>query len=224
MMSPFPYEEPLESRVGADGATFPAPKPTEFMFAFFRDSEIVLALLAAILGAGLVSPETSRGTIFLLLSRPIERTRVLLTKYAVCALVLFAFASLVTVGLVVAESFRGWPVGRLSVSGLALSTVLAWLGSLFVLGMALVASVIFKDTVRSIPATLLAGYLMFNIPITTGDDGLNPLPQALVLPDFWHDPGLYLGEGFAPECFLICFLTAALPLLLALGLFRRKAY
>ena len=99
-----------------------------------------------------------------------------------------------------------------------------WLGGLFVFGVALLASVVFGDVIRSTAVALVVGFLTFRIPVGRGDDGLNPLPQTLVLPDFWHDPTLYAGEKLVPASFLICLFAAAVPLLAALWLFNRKAY
>ena len=65
---------------------------------------------------------------------------------------------------------------------------------------------------------------MFKIPIGRGHDGLNPLPQTLVLPDFWHDLNVYAGEKLVPTRFLICLFGATVPLIAALWLFTRKAY
>jgi ABC-type transport system involved in multi-copper enzyme maturation permease subunit len=221
--SPFPYKELSEdSGPGLPAAT--APDATEFLFMLHRDGEIVVALLAAILGAGLISSETKRGTIFLLLSKPVGRTRVFIAKYVVGALALLVAITLGSVGLVAVESMRGWPVGSLSVLGVSLSALLFWLGGLFVFGVALLASAVFEDAIRSTSAALVAGLLTFRIPVGRGDDGLNPLPQTLVLPDFWHDPELYAGEKLVPVSFLVCLFAAVAPLVVALWVFRRKAY
>ena len=228
-----PYEDPSEDpsfaapRVGPDGTILPVPEPpepTEFMFLFHVNGEFPLALLAAVLGAGLISGEASRGTIFFLLSKPVDRARVLLIKYGVGALALLVAATLGGVSLVASESIHGYPVGSLDAAGVALSVVLMWLGALFVLGVAILCSVVFGDAVKSFLTTLLVGYLMFNVPVAAGDDGLNPLPQLLVLPDFWRASRLYSGESFAITNFLVCFTTAALPLMVALWLFRRRPY
>jgi ABC-2 type transport system permease protein len=176
----------------------------------------VLALLAVVLGIGFVSGEVSRGTIFLLLSKPLGRVRVFLVKYLVGALVLLAVAALGSIGLIVVENIYGWPVGSLSALGVSLSTLLMWLGGLFIFGVALLASVAFGDAIRSTSVALLAGLLTFRIPVATGDDGLNPLPQTLALPDFWHDPTLFAGEKLVPASFLICAIAAVVPFFAAL--------
>lgn len=125
--------------------------------------------------------------------------------------------------LIVVENVYGWPVGSLSALGVSLSTLLMWLGGLSIFGVALRASVVFGDAIRSTSVALLAGLLTFRIPVGT-DDGLNLLPQTLELPDFWHDPTLYAGEKMVPASFLICLFAAVMPLLAALWLFNRKAY
>jgi len=181
-------------------------------------------LLAVVLGVGFFSDEVSRGTIFLLLSKPVGRTRVFLVKYAVGTLALLVATAIGSLGLVVVERIYGRLVGSLSILGVALSVLLMWLGGLFVFGVALLASVVFEDAIRSTSVALLVGLLMFRIPIGRGDDGLNPLPQTLVLPDFWHDLTLYAGEKLVPASFLICLFAAVVPLLAALWLFNRKAY
>src|SRR5258708_24314806 len=56
---------------------------------FAKNGPEILAVLAAVLGAGLIAGEVSKGTIFLLLGKPISRERPLLTTYALSALILF---------------------------------------------------------------------------------------------------------------------------------------
>jgi ABC-2 type transport system permease protein len=219
---PFPYKAFTEDR--GPEQSVGAPDATEFMFVFHLQGEIVVALLAAVFGAGLISSEEGRGTIFLLLSKPVGRTRVFLTKYAVGALALLVPTALGSVGVIAIENMYGWPVSALSVLGVSLSALLMWLGGLFVFGVALLASVVFGDAIRSTAVALVAGLLTFRIPVGRGDDGLNPLPQTLVLPDFWHDPTLYAGEKLVPANFLICLFAAVVPLIAALWLFNRKAY
>lgn len=52
---------------------------------YYLGGFFVLLPLAAFLGVASISGEVSSGTVLLLLSRPMSRTRLLLTKYAVCA-------------------------------------------------------------------------------------------------------------------------------------------
>lgn len=237
----FPYEEitrDLENlpEVGPEGSPLPFRRdPIETgmlsMWLIYSDGQIVLALLAVVLGVGLISGEASRGTIFLLLSRPLGRTRVLLTKFAVGALALFVTALLGSTGLVVFAGANGFPVSSISVAGVFLSTALAWLGSLSVLGVSLLASVVFRDVLKSTALTLLAVGLMFyfhlmNVGLEQHLDNevMSEAPSEQLWPDFWYSESLYLGESLAFEHFLVCLVAAALPLSVALWLFHRKAY
>ena len=53
---------------------------------FAKNGPEILAIIAVVLGAGLIAGEVNKGTIFFLLGKPISRERVLLIKYAVNAL------------------------------------------------------------------------------------------------------------------------------------------
>ena len=77
---------------------------------------------------------------YFLLSKPASRERVLLTKYAVSGTILLAVALLGSAGLVVTAAVMGRPQPLV---GMLVSTLLLWLGLLFVLGVALLFSVIF---------------------------------------------------------------------------------
>lgn len=213
------------------------------MFITYDAGKGILAPLAAILGVGLISSESSRDTIFLLLSKPISRIRLLLTKYGVGAGVLFVVALLGSAGLLMSAAARGYPLGSLSMSGIALSTLLLWLGSLVVLGVALLTSVVFRSVIGSVVATVLALYLVFNLSgvldvlLYNFQDVLGiydsqgrslyfpygPI-EALNLAQYWTDQSLYFGESLAAMNFLVCLIAAALPLLAAMWLFNRKAY
>ena len=48
--------------------------------------------------------------------------------------------------------------------------------------------------------------------------------QRAIIPYYWSSKALYLGDSFAPANFAVCLVSAALPLLAALWLFRRKGY
>jgi hypothetical protein len=41
---------------------------------------------------------------------------------------------------------------------------------------------------------------------------------------FDSNQAVYLGQGFPVKQFFICFVSAVLPLILALALFRKRAY
>ena len=75
---------------------------------------VALALLAILLGAATMSEAVDRGTIYLLLSKPAGRARILLTKYAVSSGILLSAAVFGHAMLVVAAIARGYPPGLLS--------------------------------------------------------------------------------------------------------------
>lgn len=186
---------------------------------------VALALLAILLGAVTVAEEASRGTVFLLLSKPVSRTRILLTKYAISAGILLSAAILGHAMLIIAAVVRGYPLGLLNVYGVAFSTALIWLGSLSVLGLALTFSVVFRNTLVSLAVNFvivclcfyaLPGYAEVLVPYET---------LARVAPPYsWTSASLYAGEGFAPLNFLACTVVATILLLVPLWLFDRKAY
>lgn len=209
---------------------------------------LVLAPLAVFLGAALVSGEVGAGSVFLLLAKPVSRTRLMLEKYAVCAGVLLVAAVCGSVLVVLVALARGYPVGRLvSVSGVALSVLLIWLGALSVLGVALLASVIFRSVIASVVAVVVALFVIAVFPdilnlIVTGAQwavgaadcgpaglyspcGLRfELLDKLRLYAYWSSEGLYTGKSLAPVNFLVSALSAVLPLAGSLWLFGRKAY
>lgn len=119
-----------------------------------------MVLLAGLLGVSLVSGEVDRNTIFLLLSKPISRTRLLLIKYAVCAAVLLVAVVLGSLVLFAAAWARGYPLEEVSVTGVLLSVMLIWLGSLFVLGVSLAVSTLFGDVLKSLVIAAVVLYFM----------------------------------------------------------------
>lgn len=226
----------------ADQAKDPVEWSISNLWFVYNSGGVVLALIAAVLGVIMISGEVSRGTMFLILSRPVGRTRVLLTKYLVGALALLVVALLGSGGLILYATYKGYPTSSLSAVGVWLSTALIWLGSLSVLGMALLVSVLFRDVVRSTIITLVAVFLLFEFPLdlnfVSPDERVqrfhsetDPEPDASVgmvrgasLPFFWTSENLYQGKEFASVHFLVCTVAAVLPLVVALWLFRRKAY
>ncbi len=181
---------------------------------FAKNGTEILAVLAAVLGAGLIAGEVSKGTIFLLLGKPISRERMLLTKYVVSALILFAVTVLSSMALLITAAIAGYSQ---QLGGIMISTVLLWLGVLFVLGLALLFSVLFKDVLRPLLCTLVITILAI-IP------GFFPNWGAWSLPGYWSSQAAYLGQSFPTKELIICLVAAALPLFLALILFRRQAY
>lgn len=195
-----------------------------------------LGILAVLLGSLLISTEASRGTIFFLLSRPMSRNRILLTKYAVGAGVLLAVAILghaFVLGFAVIV--KGYPLGIFNVWGMALSSVLIWLVSLSLLGLAAAFSILFRNPVVSILATCVtvaAAFAAFvGVTAYVADNYSMQTLEALSRfgERVWSLAGfaswdLYSGESLAITSFLIWPTLAALMLLAALWLFRRKSY
>ncbi len=185
---------------------------------------VALALLAILLGVVTASEEVGRETIFLLLSRPTGRTRILLTKYAISAGVLLA-AAVLGHALLIAAAAKGYPLSLLSVSGIVLSTVLMWVGALSPLGMAALFSIVFRSTLISLTVAFvtlclvfyaLPGYVALFVPYG--------IVEMVAPPLSWTSMTLYAGEGFASLNIIVCSATAALLLLAPLWFFRRRAY
>lgn len=186
---------------------------------------VALALLAILLGAAAVSEEVGRGTIYLLLSKPVSRTRALLTKYAISAGILLSAAVFGHAVLLVAVVARGCPPGLLSAYGVILSTALMWLGSLSVLGLAVTFSVLCRNTLFSAAATFVAAYLIFYVLPGYAEVFISYSMLEMVTPLYsWTSVELYAGEGLAILNFLACAIAAAILLLTPLLLFERKAY
>ena len=203
----------------------------------------ILAASAVLLGIGLIVSEANQGTVYLILSKPMSRARLLMTKYAVGAALLFAVASIGTFGLIISAAEHGYPLRYLSVWGVALSTVLLWLGSLSVLGLASLASIVLRSLIGAGLTTILALCLVFNLSgildvllynlqdaFKIQDSQSVPVyfpygpPDHLNLATYWTDASLYLGEGLAATNFLVCLIAAVVPLLAAVWMFQRKSY
>ena len=183
---------------------------------FSKSGPEILALLAAVLGASLVASEVNKGTIFFLLSKPVSRDRVLLTKYAVSALILLGVIVLSSIAVLVASAVVGHPQ---QVGGVLISTILLWLGMLFVLGLALLFSVLFHDVLRPLIFSLVLT-LLLSIPGLIPDTTLNAWNLTL----YWSDFAAYQGTVFPLKALLICLVAALVPIILALFLFRKQAY
>ena len=191
--------------------------------AFYSGNMLYLfvGLIGVLFGARLFASEASSGSIFLLLSRPLSRERILLTKYGTCAVLLLILCCICGISALMIGAGAGvaQPIG-----GVFISTLLLWLGSLFVLGLTLMYSVL-------IPSAIAAGALGF---FTTYVVSLGPLfhqqnpslPGGLEwsLPTYWSNLDLYAGTINPTQSLMIAVIAALLPLLIALFLFRRKAY
>ncbi|MEG2813089.1 MAG: ABC transporter permease, partial [Oscillospiraceae bacterium] len=79
---------------------------------------LVITLLAAIVTGGIVSTEFSKGTIRLLLTRPVSRTKILMSKYATSLFISLIFLVVGTLSVVI-SSICLYGVGDLSVNMLS---------------------------------------------------------------------------------------------------------
>lgn len=193
---------------------------------------LFLMLLATVLGAGLISDEMNRGTIFLLLNKPVGREHVLLTKYTVGAGVLLITTLLGSVTLLVVAWALGYPQHA---GGVFVSAVLMWLGLLFVLGTSLLLSVMLDSAVLAVVGTFLVWMLTSVAPAFVAQQtavfflsSQNEFPatlfDALALSPYWTSLAAYSGNTFPILQLLVSSVTAGLPLLTALWLFRRRDY
>lgn len=229
MHTPSIYEQ--DTGVPMDPVLFAAEEMALF---FGSTGKTFLIPLAAVLGVGLVSTEAGRGTIFLLLSKPIGRGQVLLTKWAVGALALLAISAFFGVAFVASAAAKGYPLDSLSPTGVALSILLLWLGSLSVLGLALALSALMRNALWSVLAVLsllVAIWVFFNFLsglwmefFLSSNELSVPIVQRVIIPYYWSSKDLYLGDSLALVNFAVCLFTAALALFAALWVFRRKEY
>lgn len=210
-------------------------------------SYAVMAGLAGLLGVALVSGEVSRGTIFLLLSKPLGRIRLLATKYSICVVILLLAALIGGVGAIFSAYARGYPPESIAIGYLLTTSLLFWLGSLFVLTVALLASVVFRNVISSIIATALSLYAVYAAPDLLmsvveswlwRERGQPPNPSVMDdwyefferfrLLNYWGAGNPYTGEWagwwVTMQNALVLGVAVAVPLLAALWLFNRKAY
>lgn len=181
---------------------------------YTKNGAEVLALLAAVLGASLIGGEVNKGTIFFLLSKPVSRVRVLLVKYAVSAGLLLAMIVVSGATLLATAAIVGHPQ---NLGGVAISTLLLWLGTLFVLGLALLFSVLYKDVLRPLLFALL-------ITVLTVIPSFIPGWSDWSLTNYWSSQAAYLGQEFPTRALIICLVAAIVPVLLAIPLFRQQEY
>jgi len=182
---------------------------------FATNGPFFLGLFAAILGGGLIANEVSKGTIFFLLSKPVSRERILLTKYGVSAGLLLAVSVMSSMALAIMSIVLGHPQDLLH---LLIATALLWLAALFPLGLALFFSVVSPDSLRPVVFSLLITVALALLPAV--------LPNGLdwSLWRYWNSPAAYLTGSFPLKEYLVCLVMAVVPLLAALIVFRRKAY
>jgi ABC-type transport system involved in multi-copper enzyme maturation permease subunit len=182
---------------------------------FATNGPFLLMLFAVILGGGLIAGEVRKGTIFFLLSKPVSRERILLTKYTVSAGLLLAVGVMSSLAIVIASIAVGQPLDLLH---LLIATGLLWLAALFPLGLSLFFSLFSSDTFRPVVFSLLLTVALVLLPVI--------LPNGVdwSLGHYWNNQHTYLAGGFPLKEYLVCLLTALVPLIAALVVFRRKAY
>jgi ABC-type transport system involved in multi-copper enzyme maturation permease subunit len=182
---------------------------------FATNGPFLLTLLATLLGGGLIANEVSKGTIFFLLSKPVSRERILLTKYGVSAALLLIVSAIGGVGIAIVGSVLGQPQNVLH---LLIATILLWLAALFPLGLALFFSVALSDGFRAMAFSLLVTLAFALLPV------ILPGGWDWSLWHYWSNLNAYLNGGFPLKEYLVCLITAVIPLIAALVVFHRKAY
>lgn len=181
---------------------------------FQINGAVYLTLFATLLGTSLIAGEVSRGSIFFLLSRPISRDRVLLTKYGISALLMLMIALLGTSLVFTVGAMAGH---SLDLPRMLMATLLVWLGALFVLSLALLCSVLFSDVLR--PALVALG-----VTVVLALPAFMPTWQNWSLIFYWSSADAYFKGVFPLTNLLVNLTAAALPLIVSLVLFRKKAY
>jgi ABC-2 type transport system permease protein len=229
-----PYEDVVRMVKGMPGEDPVTIALLDISDLYYLGGLFVLLPLAALLGVASISGEVSNGAIFLLLSRPVSRTRLLLSKYAIGAGVLLVAAVLGKVLLLAVAAARGYPLGQMRITETMLSVLVLWLGVLFVLGTALLVSIIFRTITASIVACALTLFLVFALPVVVASfypmGYASELTLRLELYTYWMPTHYYYSDdfygvgGFALTNFVVCLIAAVLPLLAALWLFGRKAF
>jgi ABC-type transport system involved in multi-copper enzyme maturation permease subunit len=201
-----------------------APGTAALWATFFSDFElyVLVGLAGALVGARLIASEVAGGTVFLLLSRPLSRLRLLLTKYGVAAAAFLLLAGLCGALALLIGAGQGLP--QPPPGGLAASVALLWLAQLFVLGVTLIYSVLLPN---ALAAGLLGFFTCYAIaigPLFHIHTPSLPGGTAWSLPTYWSSLDIYAGVANPTQALLISALAALAPLLLALLLFQRRAY
>lgn len=174
----------------------------------------------ALLGARLIAPEAGSGAIYLLLSRPLSRARILLTKYGIAAGALLGLCGLCGVLALVLGALQGVPPS----GGLLSAVVLLWLGTLFSLGIALIYSVLLPNGLAAAVLGFLTTFGVVLAPIAIPRQFGQPGDEAWSLATYWCDLNIYAGVSNPVPALGITGAAALVPLGLALLLFRRAAY
>lgn len=196
---------------------------------FFNDTTLyfLVGLGGVVLGANLIANEISSGSIYVLLSRPISRTRALLTKYGVaaaCSLILCAIFGCFAIIVGAWQGIAGPPLG-----GFLLSIVLMWLGMLFVMGVTLLYSMLVPQALAAGVLGFFTAYFMNIVPVIHASTFTALHPRYLLgldwsLVSYWSDLGIYSGSASPLKALVVAGLAAVIPAVVALVLFRRKAF
>ena len=210
-------------------------------------SVLLLPLLVAVLGADLVSSEFSEGTMTLLLTRPVARWKVLLSKYVV--MVLFTTLTLLLAAVLswaiagFAFGWTGWDAPavsgfRLSEAGFDVSSVrvltlwqdafaawgLAWYSALAVGAMTMLLSVVFRSTAAAMGtmmATLIGGTILSRVA-SDWEGAKWFFVSCLPLPEYYSGmPTPYPGMTLA-FCVRVLAVWALAATALAFVLFGRR--
>ncbi len=181
---------------------------------FHTNAASILAVFAAVLGTNLISGEVSKGSIFFLLSKPITRDRVVLMKYMSSAMLMLLLALLGSLLIFIVGAATGHPLALLNI---LMTTLLLWLGTLFVLGLTLIFSVLFRDVLRpAIFALAITAVLLLPLVL--------PSWRNWSLISYWLNADTYFNGVFPLAGLLVNLLAAAVTLFIALLLFRKQAY
>ena len=181
---------------------------------FALNGPVILAAFAAILGGGLIAGEVDKGTIFFLLSHPVSRERILLTKYVVSAGLVLAVSVISALSIALTSRVVAHPQDPLR---LLIATGLLWLTALFPLGLSLFFSVMSSDSVRPVIFSLLITLALMLPAIVPGG-------MQWSLWHYWSSQNAYQMGSFPLKEYLVCLVAALIPLCAALMVFRRKAY
>lgn len=195
---------------------------------FFNDLTLYLlvGLGGAILGAGVIASEISSGSIYVLLSRPVSRTRALLTKYGVAAALGLVLCALCGGGALAVGAGQG--IAAPPLGGLVLSIVLLWLGMLFFMGLTLLYSVVVPSALAAGVLGFFTTYILVIAPLIHDGTGAN-VTYHLGGPDwsivtYWGSLGIYAGTESPLKSLLVATIAALIPPLVALVLFVRTAF
>ena len=179
---------------------------------------IVLVAIAIAAGSGAIAGEEERGTLDLLLSLPVSRTRCLLEKLAALVCEVIALAVVMWILLVIVSSAAGMGVSAGKLAAATLGAVL------FALDFGLLALVIGAGTGRKALAIGVSATLAVTADVL---NALAPLASWLkdvkfVSPFYYYTHGDPLRHGISATDTLILVAIAAVFAGLAPLLFRRR--